>query len=962
MMENATAVMQNLLYDKPLFDWTKEPSNIKILTLGAGVYAQKFIDLCLEVGQIPGYHLEITAISENSVTAEEAYTTKRPALEDFVNINGSLNEYNGEKYGVLNFKQAKFIENNFEHNKNIVENYLDEYRYIFVALGNDELNEDIAKCIASTFREAGGVENCLINFATTKDFQNTDDSDINAVIINKNVDVTSAQSELERMAFNTHLVWKNALNADIEKIQKEYNSDEYSRLSSQSFALSIRYKLRSLGIYDSDFKVAAANFSKILTEPENKEKLSDMLAYEHRRWVISNLVDGWKTMTEYNDCAERGSVKDKGRKLHPCLVRGNNILTLQSDEYVANNHRLWDTATEEQLNNLDELDLMSVKLHRSFSNPARLFKETNPLENNENIVAIENLIGTESEKIKTAYKIFKLCLSNILAGTFDANLQGNYNIAGSYSYSKQYGHYEEIFIESLNNLENEDNKTAIENYLKNIQKDFFAVIEFNLYRDYKNIDMEFIEKIPFMLTYVPLQNLAMAFDDGRLHNGRNEELFRNVASAMTINPKVLNYIYYFDKTVTTEFFVDKLHSVLNYIQVRRMNFEVCLILAIKKDSISAAGIENLKQNLSEGYKEFFNCEIFVCDDEASAIEKFVTELKSKSVKLFDGSTMMFPSNKIQGMFTAKVAEVFDYFEFDSENKIFKNCDKCSHLNFIKSNSYIRIDDMFALNKAQNIKFKFPDFSRNYLQLWNIYSSNANAQGIAQAENLRRSVKNWNSLCDKLQKIANDELNEIYNPHERTQRFNELLNVNDFDFGANYIYALLQEIQQRNLIRNLVSDGGHASFTYVSPRAKTLLTTAGEILELYTYFEALKTGYFDDAACSYEFKRQQGNVKNEIDCILVKGLHTMIIECKSCKQINQDYYHKLNSIADQFGVNCTKVLIANTYADSGNVAIRNANNLQRERGKQMNIITVSNWEDIQNIGSTLVKIIEGTYKN
>ena len=89
---------------------------------------------------------------------------------------------------------------------------------------------------------------------------------------------------------------------------------------------------------------------------------------------------------------------------------------------------------------------------------------------------------------------------------------------------------------------------------------------------------------------------------------------------------------------------------------------------------------------------------------------------------------------------------------------------------------------------------------------------------------------------------------------------------------------------------------------------------------------------------------------------------MIIECKSCKQINQDYYHKLNSIADQFGVNCTKVLIANTYADGNNDDIRNANDLQRERGKQMNIITVSAWEDIQNIGNTLVKIMNGTYRN
>lgn len=445
-MEKITVVMQELLFNKPLFDWTKEPSNIKILTLGAGVYAQKFIDLCLEVGQIPGYHLEITALSENSTAAGDNYKIKRPALKSFVNIDGSLDSFDGEKYGVLNFKQAEFIENDFDHNKKIFDEYLDEYRYVFVALGNDALNETIAKTIESIFEEAGGVEGCLINFATSKRYPNTNVDKVNAVYIDESTDIVAhLHLELERMAFNTHLVWNNALNADIEKIRKEYDSDEYSKLSSQSFALSLRYKLRSLGIDDSDFKVAAEEFSKIFTEPQNKEKLLDMLVYEHRRWVIGNLVDGWKPMIEYNDCAERGTVKDKNQRLHPCLVRGNNVLTLQCPEYVENHHRLWDIAANEELQGLDELDLMSVSLHRSFRNPARLFKETDPLNNNKNIVAIQNRIVNESENIKTAYKIFKLCLSNILSGTFNENPRGNYKIAGSYSYSKQYEHYEKIF-------------------------------------------------------------------------------------------------------------------------------------------------------------------------------------------------------------------------------------------------------------------------------------------------------------------------------------------------------------------------------------------------------------------------------------------------------------------------------------------------------------------------------------
>jgi hypothetical protein len=81
----------------------------------------------------------------------------------------------------------------------------------------------------------------------------------------------------------------------------------------------------------------------------------------------------------------------------------------------------------------------------------------------------------------------------------------------------------------------------------------------------------------------------------------------------------------------------------------------------------------------------------------------------------------------------------------------------------------------------------------------------------------------------------------------------------------------------------------------------LLTCSGEILEIYTYYQLLKTGYFDDVACGYEFRWQDGGVTNELDIIAVKGFRSVIVECKAVQKLELNYYHKLHSIAEHFGI-------------------------------------------------------------
>ena len=129
-----------------------------------------------------------------------------------------------------------------------------------------------------------------------------------------------------------------------------------------------------------------------------------------------------------------------------------------------------------------------------------------------------------------------------------------------------------------------------------------------------------------------------------------------------------------------------------------------------------------------------------------------------------------------------------------------------------------------------------------------------------------------------------------------------------------------------------------------------------LLEIYAYYDILKTGYFDDVACGYEFCWESGGVKNELDLVMTKGFCSMIVECKAVQELKLNYYHKLHSIADQFGIGTVKVLLGNTYAQS-NAQINEMNEMQRSRGKQLQILTVSDPEQILHIGETLKEFME-----
>lgn len=182
-------------------------------------------------------------------------------------------------------------------------------------------------------------------------------------------------------------------------------------------------------------------------------------------------------------------------------------------------------------------------------------------------------------------------------------------------------------------------------------------------------------------------------------------------------------------------------------------------------------------------------------------------------------------------------------------------------------------------------------------------------------------------------------------------------------GANVseITGLMEYFRDKGYVINLTVAEGKLSFTYSTRRIKELLTTAGKMLEVYTYHKAKELGKFDDVVSSFEIDWKGTNVRSEFDCILTKGFRTLFVECKARGDIEQEFYYKIAQLKDQFGINATAVLIADTQErpSSANASI---NAMQRHRGKIMDVVTIWRSDEINNIGHTLLKVINGTYVN
>ena len=169
-------------------------------------------------------------------------------------------------------------------------------------------------------------------------------------------------------------------------------------------------------------------------------------------------------------------------------------------------------------------------------------------------------------------------------------------------------------------------------------------------------------------------------------------------------------------------------------------------------------------------------------------------------------------------------------------------------------------------------------------------------------------------------------------------------------------------KEKGYIINLsISSDGKMNFTYATRQIKELLSTAGKMPEVYTYHKVKEFGEFDDVVSSFEIDWEGIDVKSEFVCILTKGFRTLFVECKARSDIEQGFYFKLANLGEQFGINAMAVVIADTRERSfyDNAPV---NAMQRRCGSMMDAVIIWKPDEINNIGHTLLKVVNGNYVN
>ena len=758
-------ILQNLLYKKPLFKLDKQSPEINVITIGAGNFAQRFIDEVLQSAQIPfvtdsGEILErkisINTFSNNPDYDKNMYLNFRPAISKFVNVNGSLSD-NCESYGLLNFchvpqifgQSSSFSVSDMTINSQIADEIVSNFdcdtnliNYIFVAVGDDQLNFEISKAFFEATRSLAMNDTEISFVVQDKDFSIPDSSEITPVYIAEKVNPNTINEQLERMAWNTHLSWFGSLNGvDLNKTYEEY-LQRYNHESCLAFALSIRYKLMAIGINDTDYNTAALKFAEKIKE---NNLLQYFAYYEHRRWILEKLTLGWKPMitannkVDYNHCIlmakQNGKPQDEKNYLHHCILHSNKNFILQS------NPNKWDDPTD-----LDDLDKMSVELNLAFRRKADEFKRTQPLTSGD-LAIIRYEITSFDKNIQIAFKKLEFYLKQIL--------NGNKN------HSRLFKSYIKEFLEKIKILPAYVQE-IVKDRIENLRKDFITVVEANLKRDYKSYDLVLLNNIPFILTFKQ-PSIALPFNDGRMHGGANSEIFKNVASVSVLNPKKILFLYCFDEHSRLSSFVEKFESILHYFSERNIFSEISLVMAIKDHSNDDAKnnkfLQRVQKNLGNIHSSNFQFTLtfFKNYNEVSTI--FLESLKNNQIDIFDGSSTLFSSNFYNGFFTKDIFSAYPYFEFNAVKKNFNVTHNCDHLKFISDSSHIRVNDLFALSNTVVDKFNVPSEYIDYHKaLLKIYTNNQSENSTVDERQYFFGITNWNRLCN----ILHDYDSNIYN--------------------------------------------------------------------------------------------------------------------------------------------------------------------------------------------------------
>ena len=919
--------LYSALYDKPLYDIISDGVKSKLLRtiiLGDGNDALNCFKTIFWCGQLAfsniSYRLEITVISENPDMAMKSYAEIMPALFEYSLAHISFKKKQGTFYKTA----ASLSENSV-----CIFDYSDE-------------TPDL-----SVFADKKNIRIYLPDKKTAANCSNVE-------IVNM---LSGENKELEELAFAVDFGYALSFDprADKSEKRKEFFQphNEYNRKSSFANALHIKYKTYCAGIKwfspynDPEIAETISCISDVIRKKSNV--YNTLIKLEHTRWVAYMISEGYSSPSDeeleqyafnyYNDGNKKTFIASFKNNVfppykHPCITPCENGIVLSKLS-----KKQWDKLSDKELNRLDGLDKVSVKLHRLAAKKSDAYRER-----------IWELINELAEDVRIYRETTDLKII--------AEMLYNQNVRAEQLWDKNINAIKEKILDTDKLIEKVND---VNNLIQ-------VVKERNLYHDYKASND--ISNLPYIIySAKPYKTLIKFY---------SEEIISNVASASVLLPDkvvffgvtrnnpnfVLNVTTFFksrhifnDNTLKDNmriYFCDSksveeiCSRFYSYVEKNNLSPEDCVIdITDTNPNFSAAagnistktGIPLIRfdnnngvRNVSNGGKLCFVSRIpKVSIDELYGLlncsERFslthndalsLNDIISKLSCIFEEYNDVWPSIT-EGIRT-----------FKSDVVLFERTPK-----YVSEN---------LNNKIKRYEGTIPSviFWRKELDgfLYNLERLGIISDlSIITCDNANRVMFNYydDVIIDKA--INSTEVYPITFKYQSgkvkfIQHSLKAVSVKDIAEINPVTQKVLRKAEQYGLIRNLhhekIDGTQRLCYEYINTLVKKALTVDGALLELLVYYRVFESGYFDDIKNNFEFMWDQTEntevenpikrfigiahfnsslynasdnpVKNEIDIVVAKNFKIKLISCKAgkVKQLDLMQVHYLSKCFGKYG--------------------------------------------------------------
>lgn len=717
------SVMGSYLYQHPLDQYVNKDEELRLYLIGDSPDLGAFMDMALQAGQMANHRLQIFMIGQFDM---DAYLDQRSFLKEILHFASKLDFMNNkDKYKQLKKSTyADIIVKSKHDEQSIIEKMVSKYppHYIVVGYNEDAVSYKAATNVQTRLKQDAYL--CMLSYAHLKKKKQAPDSQLfDQLEINKETLSQSFDSDLLRMALNLHMTWNMGKNNQQGQIMKDFN-DPYNRASSIASALTIPYKLRSIGLEMNDLD-ALQTLVKTIDDPNMKmdKQIKKLIQLEHRRWVLEKAIDGYRPPENrdgyyddetYKTFVKKLDVKDRQKHLHGCMVNSTKKMPLL--DYQADD---WNKQIEKD--SLDPLDTLSVKFYQAICH--KIDEDPLDVHDNEYVKLIDKQL---TDQAKNQFAALCYCMNQICQESMAHPV-----------YTKQYGQYVQAFKDSLKGQDYED---QVLNLYQNIDKKMKLYLKRNKPVDYKKLDVDIIRNLPFIISNRPFPSLTLALET----KGNATQLYKNVASATVLLPKSIDYLCEADFAHVND--VDStMNKIMNYLESLQVDSKVHVQIKTCDPKCREAFEKDLQSNIKYTY---------------DFVEAF--DLSVNEDTLYDLSTSLYHSIYKDSQWLKSLEEKdIPLFEYDAATQLFHPIQGCEYLTYNIYHPELRLKDVLSMNALLRMDYLSPTLANVYQQLWTIYTGLKDEQKLDDLyskdqatkekaiNKYKESVANYMATCEYL---------------------------------------------------------------------------------------------------------------------------------------------------------------------------------------------------------------------